>query len=534
MKRVKYNNKFFKIIDSCSFKFSNNEVTFNDIIIDFTGYSLADIPLKYQEIKVVEIDDNNSNNEYILFTGYLDSIEISTMKKKKEFRELTLTLLSPLKMATVRTVSLIGTYSINEAITRIMQPLIDDGFVIKEINVGEGQITTNFVLETIENCMNNVCSKRNIFWYINARKEIYINLIDCLFGKSISKIISENDVQRETGLLSINPTIENVDYANIINFKNIRLIYHQSNNDLDENNKTNGYPIISIDKQVKKGDVITFDNPIIVDENVLRNVMSEELENEEYVDIGQSFNCLQLNISSTSSTDVYTIGINRISGNENYDKYVIGEEISFSDDKEEKDIVLQRDSFFNNLITGFKWNKDVEATISLIESYTALRYTTMKFVYTAEIESLKNVVSESGQIEKTIDYGEKWTTLNQLINYARSLIIQNSNVINSIELEYDKNPNLNIGDIVRIEMPSFFSEGNYAVKEIEYTYKNKTEQNWKIVLKSSDLISTYIDMFRPQETEENEDKIDTVILGEFVEENIKEIHTVSIVEEESS
>ena len=83
-------------------------------------------------------------------------------------------------------------------------------------------------------------------------------------------------------------------------------------------------------------------------------------------------------------------------------------------------------------------------------------------------------------------------------------------------------------------MPSFFSEGNYAVKEIEYTYKNKTEQNWKIVLKSSDLISTYIDMFRPQETEENEDKIDTVILGEFVEENIKEIHTVSIVEEESS
>lgn len=532
MKRVKYNGKLFKIINECSFEFSNNEVTFNDIVIDFTGCSLLDIPFKYQEIKVVEIDKYNLNNEQILFTGYLDSIDISTIGKKNKFKELTLTLLSPLKMATVRTVSLIGTYKIKEAITRILQPLIDDGFVIKEINIDEGQISTNFVLETIENCMNNISSKRNIFWYINEKKDIYINSIDYLFGKSISKTISEKDSLRDIGILRIKPTIENVDYANIINFKNVRLIYYQSNNDLfDESNKTSGYPIVSIGKKIKKGDIINFDNPIIVDENVLRNVISEETENEEYTDIGQSFNCLQLNIDSANSIDVYTIGINRIIDNKDYDKYIIGEGISFSDDEEEKEIVLQRDSFFNNLITGFKWNKDVDATISLVESYTALRYTTMKFVYTAEIESLKNIVSKSGQIEKTIDYAEKWTTLNQLINYARSLIIQNSNVINSIELEYDKNPNLDIGNIVRIEMPSFFSEGNYAVKEIKYTYKNKTEQKWKIVLKSSDLISTYIDMFRPKEVEENEDKIDTVILGEFIEEKIKEIHSISIIEE---
>ena len=45
MKKIKYNGKLFKMLDNCGFKSSNNEVTFNDITIDFTGYSLADIPL---------------------------------------------------------------------------------------------------------------------------------------------------------------------------------------------------------------------------------------------------------------------------------------------------------------------------------------------------------------------------------------------------------------------------------------------------------------------------------------------------------
>ena len=161
-------------------------------------------------------------------------------------------------------------------------------------------------------------------------------------------------------------------------------------------------------------------------------------------------------------------------------------------------------------------------------SDTALRYTTMKFVYTKEIEKLKGIISDSGQIEKTIDYNNKWTTLNKLINYARSLMTQNLNTVNSVDLEYDINPNLKIGDIVSVQMPSFYISGNFAVKEISYNYENKIKQNWKITLKNADLISTYIDMFRPAEQEETQDKIDTVILSEFIEENIKEIHTISI------
>lgn len=189
---------------------------------------------------------------------------------------------------------------------------------------------------------------------------------------------------------------------------------------------------------------------------------------------------------------------------------------------------MQRDNFFSNLITGFKWNLDDTVAIEQIGSKTALRYTTMRFMYSAEINKLKGIISESGQIEKTVDYNEKWTSLPQLISYARSLMIQNSNIVNQVSLEYDINPKLKIGDIVEINEPNFYIQGKFAVKDINYSFSNEIEQNWKITVKSTDLISTYIDMFRPAEQEESEDTINTVILSEFIEEKINETHDIEI------
>ena len=42
----------------------------------------------------------------------------------------------------------------------------------------------------------------------------------------------------------------------------------------------------------------------------------------------------------------------------------------------------------------------------------------------------------------------------------------------------------------------------------------------------SDLISSYIDMFRPSEQQENENNSYGVIVSEFIEEGINEIHTM--------
>lgn len=190
--RVVYNNKFYKIIGSYNIKYSNNEVTFNDITIDFSGRTIMDIPFKYQEIKIVEAENEKKIKDGVVkFTGYLDDIDLSDMKLADEEREMTLTLLSPLKLATKRTVSLVGTYKLKTAIQKVLQPLVDDGFKIKEMNIQDGQITVNFAIVTVENSMNNICSKRNIFWYIDENSNIYVNSIDYMFGLPVSKTITE-------------------------------------------------------------------------------------------------------------------------------------------------------------------------------------------------------------------------------------------------------------------------------------------------------------------------------------------------------
>ena len=513
--RAIYNNKSYKILDGYNLKYSNNEVTFNDIKIDFTKGTILDIPYKYQEIKIVEAESEETIlSGKVKFTGYLEDIELSDMKVKGEEREMTLTLLSPLKMATKRNVSLIGTYEIEEAIRRILQPLVDDGFKITEINIPDGQITVNFVLETIENCMNNIGFKRNIFWYINELKEISVNSIDYMFGLPVKKKINE----KEEGLINVKPRIDNVDYANIINIKNVRLIYTYWS---DDSPLRSEYPFVQIEKQVKKGDIVNFDYPVIVDEQRLMDIMKEDnnIDNLSTIEENRYYYSIFIEFSNN---DYIAIGASK------NNKYKTYGSVSFSDEKIEKDVVLQRDSFFSNLITGFKWNKDETVTISSIRTDTALRYTTMRFMYSEEINKLKEIISESGQVEKTVDFTEKWTTLTQLVNYARSLMLQNTKTINQVELLYDCNPNLNVGDTVDIEMENFFVQGEFAIKDIEETYYNETDKEWKIILKNSNLISTYIDIFRPQENQENQECINTVILSEFIEDKIIETHNTEV------
>lgn len=544
--RVFYNNKSFKILNQYSFKFSNNEVSFNDIKIDFTGHSFADIPYKYQEIKIIEAENEESiKNGEVIFTGFLDNIKLSDMKNEEEEREMTLTLLSPLNLATKRTATLVGTYNVETAIMKVLQPLFDDGFILKEINITKGQITVNFLIETVENCMNCIGAKRNIFWYINEKKEIFVYSIDYLFGLPISKTING----KEEGLIKLQPTIENIDYANVINFKNVRLIYSQANSSYTEDYKEPlGYPIMTTEKNIKNGDTISFDNPIIVDEKYLRE-QGKILVNAPAGERPNAIYNFKLVVELSDETvKTYSIGIDLKDGQSNYDGYIESGDnpslnqgeylttgsISFSDQSgTEGEIVLQRDSFFSNLITGFKWNYNSNATIKTIQSDTALRYAKIKFLYSAEINKLKGIISDSGQIEKTVDYNEKWTTLPQLIEYARSLITQNSNTVNQINIKYDVDPKLKIGDIIKIDMPKFYTQGKFAVKEISYNYNNEIDQEWEIIAKNADLISTYIDMFRPVEKEETQKDINSIILSEYVEERLNETHTIEEVIDEN-
>ena len=515
MIRMYFNNKYFRIEKNYSFNFSNSEVTFSNLTIDFTGKEFADIPYKYQEIKIVETDSEQTEYKNVLFTGYVNTIKLSNLKNKVEERSLTISLLSPLKMATVRTATLIGLNKISTAILKTLQPLINDGFILKEFNIPDGEITTSFVMETIENCMNIICRKKNLFWYINEKKEIFINSLQYLFDLKPKKIINENI--KEEGLIQLQPSIVNIDYANVINFKNINLIYSQFNDNV-VTDYTNGYPIINMPKNIKYGDIITFNYPIIIAEEYLKKYIKEM---NEQIDSGYIANILMTIMYNSQEGKTYRIGYDTNS------EYVKTEGITFNDDDgTEGEIVLQRDSMFKNLITGFKWNVNRNATIIEFVSRTALKNTKLKFMSSKDINLLKNIISNTGIIEKTIDYQEKWATINEVTTFARSILKNNSNIVNEVLLEFDKNPNLKIGDIIKIEAESYYIYGNFAVESIKYNYTNENDENWLITAKTSDFLTTYIDLFRRQEQEQNQDTSDELIISEYIEEKIEEIHIV--------
>ena len=193
MIKLIYNNKAFEILNYFEYTQNNSEVTFNDITIDFTGHTLDDMPLKYQEIQIKECDDDQDilTHGNVLFFGYVDTIEVGKMQMEEEDRELTITLLSPLKLSTVRTTTVKGTYQLNDLVPLILEPLINDGFEIAEMNITDSQITVNYVMQSIESCMNDLGYKKDIFWTIDQNKNIYINSLDYLFSKEVKKKITK-------------------------------------------------------------------------------------------------------------------------------------------------------------------------------------------------------------------------------------------------------------------------------------------------------------------------------------------------------
>lgn len=516
MIKLEYGDKKFKVIYPYNISNSVSNVDFSSISIDFTGYKLEDLPYKYQEIKLIDDKENK-----IIFTGYFDSPDFSDMKLPDEERILTLNLLSPLKMAQVRCVTLIGTYKVKEAVNRILQPLIDDGYNLSELNIEDGQITLNHVLQTIDYCMNDIGHKRNILWFIDSNKNIFVNSLDYLFSQENKLVLNEKGYKN--GMFYIQPSLEASDYANVINIKNIRLFYSERdayyNSILD--NQGEGI-LLNLPKKIKKGDIITLNYPIVVDEERLNQYIQSENIYSWYM------NCnFKVTIQKSDGTiKTYFIGIDPIDN-----AYKISDDITFQDnDGDEGEIVLQKDSFFSNLITGFKYNIDDDSTIIEIQSNTALRYTAMRFMDNKEIQKLKGVVSLTGQIEKTVDYVEKWATIDEITEYAKSLIIENTNTINTVNLKFDEDCQLEIGDIIKIDMPNFYIQGNFAVSSIKYTCNNEDDKEWDVTAQNADIVSSYIDIFRPIEQQTVEDTTSTLILSEYIEETIKEIHEIEVVE----
>lgn len=508
MIRLKILNSYYKIIDGYTINESSREVKFSNIKIDFTNKTILDLPRKYQEVQVVDIDQNN--NIEIIFTGYINNFVLPKMKNKKEYRELEIELLTPLAMATIRTADAVGTYDLKTLIGEIIRPLISDGFVLKSLNVGENQITVNFLNETIESSLNKLSNKFNFWWYIDKYKNIYINSIDYLMGLQ-PKFVYDDD-NKINGLIDLVPSIDATDYCNVVNFTNVRL-YVESYYDSEESEGY--YPLIS-PRTIKNGDEIVFNQPFDISEKAAY-MMGEEnyfgIKNVFYI-FGKKNN---------SNADLL-IHLRYLKGNFMYD-----DNVTFSDSySEESEWVLVRDPFFKNLIVGLKYNGNDSIEITSASSYTSLVWANVKIQNQAEINKSKNIVSATGIVERKVDMNEQWKTYKELIKIADSYIKTDPSRVDTVKIKVDEKIDLSIGDTIKIDKEDFLINDLYIVTD-KTSVLESNYYTWEYTLKNTNILDNYVDLFRAKEQETNEKTIN-LVTSDYIEEEIIEKYEVSINE----
>lgn len=531
MIKLEYNNTYYDVLGNYAIKKSSREVTYNTITIDFTNKTMLDIPNKYQECHLVDVSMPNGSIRVnkTIFTGYINTIVLPNMKNKKEYRELEIELLSPMALATRRTITAIGNYRLKELIELILQPLYDDGFVLKEFNVGDAELTVNYLIETVESSLNKLSNKYNFWWYIDENKNIFINSIDYQFAQKPRIIYNEDNKLK--GLIDIIPSIDATDYCNVVNFVNVRTWQYSCLGQFDyvydvggvETTKTY---IIDKDKlfnvsTIKNEDEIIFNHPVDITLNNIIKSNKSNFNNRAFTDYQNYALLIKYTYSDNTTGQVYiraNNGVLQISNNATLEETP----------QTTKEFEFKRDSFFNNLITGFTYNNASKSIISIqtLFSCSALMWTRLKINNLSEIQKSKGKVSTSGQIEKTIDMNEQWKTLDELQIIGDAYIKANSSQSDKISLLLDENYGLEVGDIIQIERPSFLIDGFYIITDILETHKNNRYNQYKITLRNSNYFESYVDLFRSKETEEIEEKNYNLSTIDYEEGTIREVHEV--------
>lgn len=501
---ARWNNKDYRIIDNIEIKKSSREVTYTELKLDFSKCTMEDLPYAQQEVQIID------KNGKLKFTGFVSDYTLPELKKIiTPEKELNLSLYTPRQMTTIRTVTIMRTAMLSEIITQVLMPLYQDGFTLSSLNIEDKSITVKLISKTVEEVLNYLSNKYSFYWNINELKEIEIDDINYLFNKSPKKTINiKNYKQQINGFLSISPTVYNLDYANIINIKNARIFYDNTQ---------------QVNVTLKNGDRIDFENPIDISLGTAERIVGA-------LAVNQTTTCTNLELIYNGSSRAYIeCGFN-----------VDGE---LQDGLNMKDIatddstgalfVLTMDSTFKNLATGITYKGENEITVNSIRSQTFLRYANMRLINWQEIEQNEGKITPSGQIEKVLDVENGWFTVQELIEYIRSTFIINNKYTNQITLKYDKENNIEIGDRIDINLPEYFTEGIFIVTAINESKEANNPTNYSVELRNTNLLENYIDLFRSSsDTEEQDSQVETEYVVEYSgEEKINEIYEIEMNED---
>ncbi len=515
MIKLKYSTTYLNILNGYEITKSSQQVQFNDLSCEFTNHNMNDLPEKYQEAKIVDID--SIGIEKVIYTGYVNNIVFDEMREKDVEVIINISLLSPMAMATLRTATAVGTYRLLDLIRDIiLTPLIDDGFFIQEIDITDRTITTNFICETIEYCMNNLSNKFNFWWFIDENKKIYIRDIQKMFKQKPTYTYDDSNLI--PGLESIKPIVSSDDYANVINFKNVRIYEFSRLTFSNESTLENHNPLIN--KQIanlKKGDVITFNHPVDINKkNIIKSAESMGIYG-----VRTALYILGKYIDNTTFETYIRINFDS-------DELEISENIGFegnTDSKEE--FLLIKDSFFSNLVTGFKYNNEsrVVKSITKIQSDSILVWNVNKFFNDKAITDKKGKISNTGIIEKTINMHESWKTIQELREIGVSYMEKNSlEKDGTIEVKLDRSNNVKIGNTIYIDKMSI--KNTYVITQIRENYRNENDDDFILTCKNANMLDNFIDVFRGEEKQNSSDKVFQTYVTHYVEESVSEKHEV--------
>ena len=432
---LKYGKVSLPILESYSITKSSQDITFSDLQCDFTEHTKEDLPEKYQEVKI-------ANGTKTLYFGYVDIYNFGEIREKDEELDINFTLL---------------------------KTLVDEGFVVKELNITDRTITVNFLCETIEYCLNNLSNKFNFWWTIDEQKNIYIKDIEFFWNDGKFKHIYD-DENSIPGLQYIKPTVCSEDYANVVNFTNVRMYENSRAEFLDNDTTKFEYsfnPLIT--KQIsslKNGEQVTFEMPIdLKKENMIKSASSQGESESTIYGLSSGF---VYNDNSFCNVFVWYDRQN--------DKILMSDNLGFENgENKDREFLLIKDSFFSNLVTGIKYNgQKTIKNISFINSESALIWSINKFYNDKAINDKKNKISKTGIVESTIDMKESWKTAQELREIGTSYMNKNSlKLAGQIELKTDKDV-FKIGDTIRIDKKfnKLSIKGNYVVTEIKINYAN--------------------------------------------------------------
>ena len=498
-----FNDKKYKIINNVQINKSSREVTYSDLILDFSKCTINDLPYAQQEIQIIE--DNQA-----IFKGFVSDYKLPKLNKViTPKKELTLSLFSPRQMTTKRVVTIMRTAMMSEIVNQILAPLYADGFYLKEINIEDKVITVNLISRTVEEILNWLSNKYSLYWNIDELKGIEINSIDYMLNKEAKRKINIKNYKTQIkGLLNITPEVENIEYANIINVKNARIFYENYSTELNITLKNN--------------DRLEFENPLDISLATAERIAGDVTKQ------GVSIPITNIQIDYDNEQAYIVSGFNT-SGDI---KPGLNIKDIARDDSTGAKFILTIDPTFKNLATGIIYKGENPIKVKSISSQTYLRYANMKLINWYEIEQQAGKITPSGQVEKILDVENGWFTIEELIEYVRNTLKNNDKYTNQVIINYDNYNDLFVGDRLEINLPEYFISGNFIITDISETKQGTNFKNYSIKLRNTNLLENFINLFRSSnDIKEQQSQVELEYVVEYTEEEmIEETHKITIDE----